>query len=317
MNLIKSGQNLFNRVQSGVQQTVDKAQSAVSTVGNAVQQTVKQGGQQVGKFVDGFEQQAAQKVELLGGLFGGNKTDKVHDGKLVGAGGQTFAPGTPLSQIPGITPKNNPNPSETVLYVNGVGNTKDTQAHSMQQIADTTGAKVIGVHNATEGHVTDLFQAVKDKLDKGTNPAVDTMADTIYSELKAGRGIHVMGHSQGGLILSRALEDVGNRLRIEDGMSQADVEKMLGQVKVETFGAAAMRYPDGPQYVHYVNDKDLVPTMFGLGDGKSPLDLLRNPGRDAVVRHYEYGSGISGTHRLDQAYLAFRVPFDEARAGRS
>jgi hypothetical protein len=316
MNLIKTGQNLFNRVQSGVQQTVDKAQSAVSTVGNAVQQTVKQGGQQLGKFVDGFEQQATQKLDLLGGLFG-KKADKVHDGKLVGAGGQTFAPGTPLSQIPGVTPRNNPNPSETILYVNGVGNTKDTQFHSMQQIADTTGAKIIGVHNATEGQGTDLLQAVKDKLDKGTNPAVDTMADTIYSELKAGRGVHVMGHSQGGLILSRALGDVANRLRVEDGMSKADAEKLLNQVKVETFGAAAMRYPDGPQYVHYVNDRDLVPTKFGLGDGNSPLDFLRNPGRDAVVRHYEYGSGISGTHRLDQAYLPFRVPFEEARAGRS
>jgi hypothetical protein len=173
------------------------------------------------------------------------------------------------------------------------------------------------VHNATEGMANDLIQSVKDKLDKGTNPAVDTMADTIYSELKAGRSVHVMGHSQGGLILSRALGDVANRLRIEDGLSQADTEKLLGQVKVETFGAAACRYPDGPQYVHYVNDKDLVPTMFGLGDGDSPLDFLRDAGRGAVVRHFEYGDGMSGTHRLDQAYLPFRVPFDEARAGRT
>ncbi|MBN1205694.1 MAG: hypothetical protein JXB05_12315 [Myxococcaceae bacterium] len=315
MSLIDRGLNLFKRVQSGVQNTVDKAQNAVSTVGNAVRQGVEQGERKLGQFADGFEQQATQKAEFLGGLFGGDKSDKVYDGKLVGAGGQTFNPGTPLSEIPGVTPRNNPNPTETILYVNGVGNTKDTQFHSMQQIADTTGAKILGVHNATEGQVNDLIQAVKDKLDKGRNPAVDTMAETIYSELKAGRSVHVMGHSQGGLILSRALGDVARRLRIEDGMSKADTEKLLGQVKVETFGAAAARYPNGPQYVHYVNDKDLVPTLFGLGDGDSPLDFLRNPGRGAVVRHYEYGSGISGTHRLDQAYLPFRVPFDEARAG--
>jgi hypothetical protein len=310
MNILKAGQNLVKNVQNGVQKTVDKVQDVASTVGNAVQQTVKKGEQ----FVDGFEQKAAEKLNLVGELFGGNKADKANDGKFVGAGGQTFPPGTPLNQMPGVTPKNNPNPSETILYVNGIGNTKDTQFNSMQQIADTTGAKIIGVHNATEGQASDLLQSVKDKLDKGTNPAVDTMADTIYSELKEGRGVHVMGHSQGGLILSRALGDVANRLRVEDGMSQADVEKMMGQVKVETFGAAAMRYPDGPQYVHYVNDKDLVPTMFGLGDGNSPLDFARHPGRDAAVRHYEYGDGISGTHRLDQAYLPFRVPFEEARA---
>jgi hypothetical protein len=91
---------------------------------------------------------------------------------------------------------------------------------------------------------------------------------------------------------------------------------MLGKVNVETFGAAAGRYPDGPNYVHYVNKKDLVPTLFGLGDGNSPLDFLRHAGRGAVVRHFEYGSGISGTHGLDSVYLPHRVPFDEARAGR-
>lgn len=311
MSLIKSGLNLFNRVQNTVQNTVDKAQNTVSNVGNAV----RQGGQQVGQFVDGFEGQVAQKAGFLGDLFGGNKTDRAFDGKLVGAGGQTFNPGTPLSQLPGVTPKNNPNPSETILYVNGIGDTKDAQFNSLQQIADTTGAKIVGVHNATEGMARDLLQCVNDKLDKGTNPAVDTMADTLYSELKAGRSVHVMGHSQGGLILSRALGDVANRLRVEDGLSQADTEKLLGQVKVETFGAAAGKYPDGPAYVHYVNNKDLVPGMFGLGDGDSPLDFLRDAGRGAVVRRYDYGDGMSGTHRLDQAYLPFRVPFDEARAG--
>ncbi|MDY7233268.1 hypothetical protein [Hyalangium rubrum] len=315
MSLIQRGLNLVNHVQNTVQNTVDKAQNTVSNVGNTVRQGVEQGGRKLGQFVDGFEDQVAQKAGFVGDLLGGNKADLVHDGKLVGAGGQTFAPGTPLSQIPGVTPKDNPNPSETILYVNGIGDTKDKQFGSLQQIADTTGAKIIGVHNATEGMVADVAQCVKDKLDKGTNPAVDTMADTIYAELKAGRSVHVMGHSQGGLILSRALGDVANRLRIEDGLSQADAEKLLGKVNVETFGAAAGKYPDGPNYVHYVNDKDLVPTMFGLGDGDSPLDFTRDAGRGAVVHHYEYGDGMSGTHRLDQAYLPFRVPFDEARAG--
>ncbi len=316
MSLIDRGLNLIHRVQSNVQNTVQRAQETVGNAVDAVRNTVETGGERIGQFVDGFEDQVASKAEAVRGLFGGNSSDRVYDGQLVGAGGQTFPPGTPLSLIPGVTPRDNPNPSETILYVNGISNTKDQQAGSLQQIADTTGARVIGVHNATEGMVGDLLQAVKDKLDKGTNPAVDTMADTIYSELKAGRSVHVMGHSQGGLILSRALGDVARRLRIEDGLSQADTEKLLSQVKVETFGAAAARYPDGPQYVHYVNDKDLVPTLFGLGDGDSPLDFLRDAGRGAVVRHFEQGSGMSGTHGLGDVYLPNRVPFDEARAGR-
>ncbi|KFE70458.1 hypothetical protein [Hyalangium minutum] len=311
MNILKSGLNLIQRVQSDVKNTVEKAGHAVGTAANAVQQGVAKGEQKVGQFVDGFEDQVAQKANLLGGLFGGDKADKPFDGKLMGAGGQTFNPGTPLSQIPGVTPKNNPNPSETILYVNGIGDTKDKQAGSLQSIADATGAKLIGVHNATEGQAADVLQCINDKLDKGTNPAVDTLADTIYSELKAGRSVHVMGHSQGGLITSRALGDVARRLRAEDGLSQADTEKMLGKVNVETFGAAAWSYPDGPKYVHYVNDKDLVPGLFGLGAG-----ALDKPGKDAVVKHFSAGSNMGESHGLTSSYLPARIPFEEARAGK-
>jgi hypothetical protein len=316
MNPIKSGQNLLRQVRNGAQQTVDKAQKAVDHATDAVRNTVSEGGRKVGQFVDGFEDRATDKAQALRGLFGGSKPDRVYDGHLVGAGGQTFPPGTPLSQVPGVTPRNNPNPTETFLFVNGIGTTKDSQFHNLQQIADRTGGKVVGIHNSTEGMVTDLVQCVKDKLDKGRNPAVDSLADTVYSELKAGRSVHLMGHSQGGLITSRALKDVYRRLRIEDGLSKADTEKLLSKVNVETFGAAACTYPDGPNYVHYVNNKDLVPTLFGLGNGKGLDEFLRNPGKGAVVHRFDYGSGISGTHVLDGAYLSHRVPFDQARAGR-
>ncbi|EPX59958.1 hypothetical protein D187_002702 [Cystobacter fuscus DSM 2262] len=267
---------------------------------------------------DGFEATGAARGaaanKLLGGIFGGG--DKKYDGVLVGAKGATFPPGTPLSQVPGVTPRNNAHPAETLIYVNGINNNKDTQFASMQQLADRTGAKVIGVHNATEGMVSDLAQCVKDKLDKGKNPAVDTMADTVYAELKAGRGVHLVAHSQGALVTSRALNDVANRLRIEDGMSSAQVEKAMSKLKVETFGGAAAHFPDGPQYVHYVNKNDIVPTWFGQGDGDGVDEWARDGGKGAVVRRFEQGSGIEGTHSFDSVYLKHRVPFEQARAGR-
>ncbi len=312
MNPIERGRNLFNTVRTGTQHAVEKAQRTVGQVAN----TVSDSGRRVGQFVDGFEDKATSSVRALGGIFGGSKPDRVYDGHLVGAGGQTFPPGTPLSQVPGVTPRNNPNPSETFIYVNGISNTKDHQLGSMQQIADRTGARVIGLHNATEGMVADLAQCVQDKLDKGHNPAVDSLADTVYAELKAGRSVHLMAHSQGGLVTSRALNDVANRLRIEDGMSKGDVEKLLGRVNVETFGGAAGHYPDGPNYVHYVNTKDIVPTWFGQGNGKGLDEWMRDAGKGAVVRRFEHGSGIQGTHGLGDAYLPQRVPFDQARAGK-
>ena len=313
MSIIERGRNLFNNVRTGAQNAVEKTQQVANNVAN----TVSEGTQRVGQFVDSFEDKASNRVRSLNNqLFGGSKPDRVFDGHLVGAGGQTFPPGTPLSDIPGVTPRNNPNPTETFIYVNGIQNTKDQQFNSMQAIADRTGAKVVGIHNATEGMVADLAQSVKDKLDKGHNPAVDSMADTVYSELKAGRSVHLFAHSQGALVTSRALNDVANRLRIEDGMSKADVERLLSKVKVETFGGAAANFPDGPQYVHYVNNKDIVPTWFGQGNGTGKDDeWLRNGGRGAVIHRFEHGSGITGAHGLGDAYLPQRVPFDQARAG--
>jgi hypothetical protein len=266
---------------------------------------------------DGFDATGAARGgavnKLLGGIFGSG--DKKHDGVLVGAKGATFPPGTPLSQVPGVTPRTNAQPTETLLYVNGINNDKDKQFASMQQLADRTGAKVVGVHNATEGMVADLAQCVKDKLDKGKNPAVDTMADTVYSELKAGRGVHLVAHSQGALVTSRALKDVANRLRIEDGLSSAQVEKAMSKIQVETFGGAAAHFPDGPQYVHYVNKNDLVPTWFGQGNGKGADEWARDGGKGAVIRRFEQGSGIEGTHSFDSVYLKQRVSFEQARAG--
>ncbi|HZH75492.1 MAG TPA: hypothetical protein VEY88_05635 [Archangium sp.] len=295
--------------------TESKSLNSLGKVG----ELVKGGLADVPRFVkmglDVFE--ASHKAELSK-LFGGSaKPDRMFDGKFVGTQGQTFPPSTPLGQIPGVTPKNKPNPSETILYVNGIMTPMDGQLKEMQSIAETSGAKVVGIHNATQGLVTDLAQCVTDKLDKGSNPAVDTLADTVYSELKAGRDVHLMGYSQGGLITARALFDVEKRLRLEDGMSKSQVEQLMSKLKVETFGAASTKYPDGPKYVHYVNNADPVPTLTGLGGSGDPLAFLKDAGKGAVVHRFTDGNlNPISNHMLDTLYMKHRVSFDEARAGR-
>lgn len=263
---------------------------------------------------DVFESTTAAEISKLFG--GSGKPDRMNDGQFVGTQGQTFPPGTALSQIPGVTPKGNPNPNETILYVNGIMTPLDNQVKEMQSIADTSGAKVVGIHNSTQGLTADLAQCVTDKLDKGSNPAVDTLADTVYSELKAGRDVHLMGYSQGGLITARALQHVADRLRLEDGMSKADTEKLMSHLKVETFGAASTKYVDGPQYVHYVNNADAVPTLTGLGGSVDPLAFLKDAGKGAVVHRFTDGNlNLISNHMLDTLYMKHRVGFDEARAG--
>ncbi|MFP2926339.1 hypothetical protein ACLESO_14190 [Pyxidicoccus sp. 3LG] len=324
MNPLERGRNLINTVRNGAERTIDRAQNVAGNVvegvkdaAGAVKDTAVAGGRRVGQFVDGFENAVSSGAQAVGGVFGlGNQPDRVHDGQYLGANGQTFPPGTPLSDIPAVTPRNNPNPTQTILYVNGIQTTKDAQANSLQAIADTSGARVIGIHNATEGFAADLAQCVKDKLDKGTNPAVDTLADTLYNEIKAGRDVHLMAHSQGGLISSRALGDVYNRLRIEDGMSKDQAQQAMSRINVETFGAAATRYPDGPNYVHYVNRGDPVPGLFGLGPVADKWNPIADGGRGSQVHHFnEFKLNPIAAHGFESVYLNHRVPFDQAREG--
>ncbi|MFP2905643.1 hypothetical protein ACLESD_11415 [Pyxidicoccus sp. 3LFB2] len=317
MNPLQRARQVVTQVANTTGRVVNNATEAVGNVAEGVKDAAVAGGRKVGQVVDGFETKASQATEAVRGVFGfGNQPDRVHDGQFVGASGQTFPPDTALTDIPAVTPRNNPNATQTVLYVNGIQTSKDAQANSLQAIADTTGARVIGIHNATEGMAADLAQCVKDKLDKGHNPAVDTLADTLYNEIKAGRDVHLMAHSQGGLISSRALGDVQRRLRIEDGMSKDEVKAMMSKINVETFGAAATRYPDGPNYVHYVNRGDPVPGLFGLGPVADKWNPIADGGEGSKVHHFnEFRLNPIAAHGFESIYLNERVPFDQARAG--
>lgn len=237
--------------------------------------------------------------------------DKQFDGHFVGADGQTFAPGTTLSEVPAVTPAGGVRNNETLIYVNGIRTDVNGQANSLQSIADQTGSRVVGVHNATEGFGADVLQSLGDKLDIGSNPAVDTLADTVYNELRAGRDVHLMAHSQGALVTSRALQDVKNRLMLEDGLSRREAEMLMNNIKVETFGGAARRYTDGPQYVHYVNRNDGVPQAFGL---RSWLNPFAHAGENAVTHYFRDGKPIV-SHGFEEFYLPERVPFEQARQG--
>jgi hypothetical protein len=223
--------------------------------------------------------------------------DKPFDGKLVGAGAKTFEPGTPLSQIPGVQPEGKP-ATGTIVYVNGMLTPLTQQLQDMKDIANTTGKQVLGVHNSTEGVAIDALQSSADVAGIGKNAAVETLTAALLTELKAGRKVHLVAHSQGAIITQRALHAVKAKLG-KDG------EAMLAKVTVETFGGAGGIYPDGPKYTHYINSRDMVPNMFGLGwDGS-----LRNKGagRGAEIVRFDYANPDQILqHLLDSAYLPQR-----------
>jgi hypothetical protein len=75
---------------------------------------------------------------------------------------------------------------------------------------------------------------------------------------------------------------VKHQLLVEDGYSKQQVESLLSNVTVTTFGGASGHYPNGPQYYHYINRGDYVAMPAGLGGDLLPGFPLLHGGRDAT-----------------------------------
>lgn len=237
--------------------------------------------------------------------------DKSYDGAYVGVASLAYPGNVPLEAVPPVTPHHNGNGKGTIVYVNGIRVSKAEQFNSMRAIADQTGANVVGIHNSTGGAIRDLSQSALDKFDMGQNKAVKTLANLMVGKARDGKSLHLMGHSQGGLVISRALKQAQQRL-LKTGMSQKAVEKAFGNFDIETFGQASTHFVDGPKYNHYVNKDDYVPQWFGLGwDGydkyAKPVGMRADAGKNAKVHEFdERHWGVSAPHSFRDVYLPRR-----------
>lgn len=234
------------------------------------------------------------------------KDDSGFDGAFVGADKIAYTKDSDISMVPPVVPSDGSTPNGLIMYVNGIRSDKNEHFDSMQELADSTGAAVVGVHNSTSGGVFDVMEAIGDKLDWGKNHAAETLTDNMYAMLKnSDEVIHVHGHSQGGLIVARAIKHLKSKLQLEDGLSETQVEEKLKNIHVNTYGPACRRFPDGPCYTHYVNKHDSVVQRFGLG-----LDSA-TPGKDATVHYFEKdGDGLDETHSFS-VYMNLKATLQE------
>jgi hypothetical protein len=264
----------------------------------------------------------------------GGQHDIVFDGAVVGANGQVYPPGTDASQAPGVRPNDGtPFTGERIYYVNGIQNTASFQSQSIQNIANATGGEVVGIHNSTEGLGLDLQQCVLDKLPsfQSTNAATRALANQIVKDIEAGRPVHLMAHSQGGLVTSGALTIVKDYLETMKPANKAQADAILKNIKVETFGSAAASWPYGPQYTHYINENDTVPMITGLGRQADPA-RQQNAGGDRATIHFirddprtpdalrwspetnALPDGDIPAHDFNDGYLFHRQPWEQGHA---
>ncbi len=231
------------------------------------------------------------------------------DGKLIGAHG-VYNSATALDSIEGIKPHEAtaPDGHARVVYINGIWNDEAIQRDTMQRIADATGAEVIGLHNATGAtKLEDVVQCAADKLDKGANAAVDSMAHLIAESVRSGEPLNIIAHSQGALCTSRAVDHAIRELR-ESGMDADSIKDGMTNVHIQTFGGAAIAYPDGPQYFHHINIHDPVPDLFGyrpIPEGQHPQahDWPKDTTATLENFHLNRDAAMDLQHSINDTYI--------------
>lgn len=239
------------------------------------------------------------------------KSNKELDGFYVGAGGAYDPRTTRIQDIPAMEPDGGNRTGRTVIHVNGIMTDYNSIRSEMKSLANSSGDSVIGIYNATEGGVKDVIQAGLDKIRLGDNKAVNQLTDVLYDKLSKGEKVSISGYSHGGLIVSRALQNVKDRLAGESQRfwpwdKQGDAEAKLRQlVTVETYGSAASSYPDGPKYTHHINSADPVPGFFGLP--KNIFGKRTGGGKDAVINEFNTWNPLSA-HDFSR-YMEHREKF--------
>ncbi|ATB27692.1 hypothetical protein [Melittangium boletus] len=208
------------------------------------------------------------------------------DGWIVGAGptGPTaYPPNTPADQVQPFTPEGqDPNaPRPTILFTNGILTNSADEARAAQQLANQTGANVVCVHNGTNGGVVDVTQAGGDLVNLPGNAATNTLTNLMTQAAQSGEPVYVAAHSQGGIITSDALLHTKNNLRAQ-GMSADQVEQVMGNFNVQTFGGAAPVYPSGPNYTHVVHPGDPVSGPLGMGNPLNAASAIAQ-GQQVIV----------------------------------
>lgn len=205
-----------------------------------------------------------------------------YDGLFIGGDNRVYPRGTPFEAVPPMLPAQGVTNGELILHTNGIGESVLGDAARMSMLADATGSRVVGICNASDGFPKDVLQTLRDRADKGKNPAVDTVTELIAAHAKPGMpGLTFSGHSQGSLIVSRAFADVRNRLTLEGGMSQSEADRALGKFKLLTIAGAASHYDDAVRTLHLVDRADVVQLFSLFAFGNNPPNRLVHQGNNS------------------------------------
>lgn len=200
------------------------------------------------------------------------------DGFFIGANGCLYDPDFVLSDDVPVVGGEYDIGQDPLFVINGA-NTKSLHVDvRMRSIAMIKKRPVIGIFNSPYGNK--LEESLK--FIDSKNKAVMTVRSEAYRRVTNGRRFAVFGMSQSGFMVGRGLTGLSSDLFSAFPLRYLYRQKLLGLVDAETAGTIGLHYPDGPNYVHYVNKRDIIPFLAGV------MAPGAQPGRGSVIATFYY-----------------------------
>ena len=136
---------------------------------------------------------------------------------------------------------------------------------------------VIGIYNAK----MDVKNAVKKFIDPDNKVSATIRAEA-FARVLDNRRFSLISLSQSGFLVGRGLRQFVKDIEETYPLQPLYRQELLKLVDVETSAGLGLYYPDGPNYVHYVNRRDIIPVKAGMLSSKA------HPGRGAVIATFWY-----------------------------
>ena len=204
-------------------------------------------------------------------------SDQEMDGFFIGANNCAYNPLIVSSdEVPAVGQEYS-HMGEPIFMVNGANGTVVNSEVRIKSVSISKQRPVIGIFNAP----ADLIGEINKFVDFRNN-AAETIRQETFSRVLVNRTFTVIGLSQAGFIVSHGLVLLKKDLIETFPYRYRHRKKLLKLVGVETVGAIALYFPNGPNYVHYVNKRDILPLVAGMGSNRS------HPGRGAVIASFYY-----------------------------
>lgn len=200
-------------------------------------------------------------------------------GKFISPDGQLHEPHFPLPANLAFKKDEIHHNKTPIIFVNGINCDVGRASALAIELANKTNTPVCALYNQSINLGHDVLQAVTDKMNLTDKPVVKALCNLLCEAFYANTSIHIAAHSHGAVVVSKALSDSISILK-RSGAKEKNLTWWLSRLTVETFGGAATRYPDGPSYIHYVDNRDKVAwyagvARFGLNEFEIRLNETR------------------------------------------